>query len=71
MDEIAYDSTAFQFWGSEQYVRDIPLSDHRSYYVNPDRSIFTEKQMADYAACAAELNAHSRGDQAVFYLRKV
>jgi len=71
VDEVAYDSTAFQFWGSEQYVRDIPLSDQRSYYVNPRRSIFTEKQIADYAARASELNARRGGDQAVFYLRKV
>jgi SAM-dependent methyltransferase len=70
LDEIAYDSTAFQFWGSEQYLRDIPLSDERSYFVNPARSIFTDKQIADYAAHAAELNARGEGDQAVFYLRK-
>jgi SAM-dependent methyltransferase len=71
VDEVAYDSTTFQFWGSEQYMRDIPLSDERSYFVNPARSIFTDKQIADYAARAAELNARGEGDQAIFYLRKI
>src|SRR3989304_5704603 len=33
--EVHYDSTAFQFWGSEQYRRQIPLHDQRSYLVHP------------------------------------
>jgi SAM-dependent methyltransferase len=70
-DEVAYDSTAFQFWGSEQYARDIPLSDERSYFVNPSRSVFDGEQIEAYAARAAELNARGEGDQAVFYLRKI
>ncbi|HST51958.1 MAG TPA: class I SAM-dependent methyltransferase [Pyrinomonadaceae bacterium] len=71
VDEVAYDSTAFQFWGSEQYARDIPLSDSRSYFLNPARSPFTEEQIADFAARAAALNARGEGDQAVFYLRRL
>lgn len=68
--EVRYDSTAFQFWGSEQYARDIPLADARSYYVNPATSLFTPAQLADFTAQARELNARAAGDQAVFYLRK-
>jgi SAM-dependent methyltransferase len=68
--EAAYDSTAFQFWGSEQYARDIPLIDERSYLINPDRSVFTPEQIDSFAARADELNARGEGDQATFYLRK-
>ncbi|HEX8188142.1 MAG TPA: class I SAM-dependent methyltransferase [Pyrinomonadaceae bacterium] len=71
VDEVAYDSTAFQFWGSLQYARDIPLSDERSYFVNPSNSIFTPEEIAAFGARAAELNRRGEGDQAVFYLRRV
>ena len=65
---IAYDSTAFQFWGSEQYRRDIPLVDERSYFVNPHKSIFSERQIDEFTARAVELNKEGEGDQAAFYL---
>jgi SAM-dependent methyltransferase len=71
LDEVAYDSTAFQFWGSLQYARDIPLADERSYFVNPSGSIFTPEEIAAFDARAAELNRRGEGDQAVFYLRRV
>ncbi|HEX8096566.1 MAG TPA: class I SAM-dependent methyltransferase [Pyrinomonadaceae bacterium] len=71
VERVVYDSTAFQFWGSEQYLRDIPLTDERSYFVNPDRSLFTPERINEFAARAAELNARGEGDQAVFYLHKV
>ena len=71
VDEVAYDSTAFQFWGSEQYARDIPLADERSFFVNPSDSVFKAEELAAFDARAAELNRGGEGDQAVFYLRKV
>ena len=67
---VAYDSTAFQFWGSEQYRRDIPLLDARSYHVNPGASVFTAAQIADFEARARRLNEQERGDQACFYLKR-
>lgn len=70
VDEIIYDSTAFQFWGSEQYVEGIPLRDNRSYGMYPDRSLFTPGRIAEFEAQAAELNRQGKGDQAAFYLRK-
>lgn len=71
VDEVAYDSTAFQFWGSEQYARDIPLAHGRSYFVNPSDSVFTPEAMAAFDARAREMNRTGEGDQAAFYLRKV
>jgi hypothetical protein len=70
VDEVDYDGTAFQFWGSEQYRRDIPLRDERSYQVNPKRSVFTPEQIKQYGRLAAELNAKGDADQASFYLKK-
>jgi SAM-dependent methyltransferase len=68
--DIRYDSTAFQFWGSEQILRGIALHDERSYAVNPRESIFSKQALATWAERAEELNRMRQGDQAVFYLRK-
>lgn len=66
---IEHDSTAFQFWGSEQYRMGIALHDPRSHARSPG-TLFNATQMADYERRSAELNAARRGDQAAFYLRK-
>ncbi len=71
IDKVAYDSFAFQFWGSEQYRKDIALHDEKSYAINPEASPFTEKQIAAYARRSTELNEIDKGDQACFYLSKV
>ena len=65
-----YDSTALQFWGSEQCCRGIALADPRSYAVNPEQSIFTPQQIAEYASEAERLNTAGDGDQACFYLQR-
>jgi SAM-dependent methyltransferase len=67
---VVCDSTAFEIWGSEQYQRDIPLMDERSYAVNPAASIFSQRQIAEYEELAQQLNADGEGGRAVFYLRK-
>ena len=61
VDTIVYDSTAFQFWGSEQYLRDIPLRDEASYLQNPQASGFSSKDIAVFAKRARELNAAGQG----------
>lgn len=68
--KIEFDSTALQFWGSEQYVRDIPLYDSRSYCINPAQSLFSKRDIAAFEARAKALNREQQGDQACFYLRK-
>ena len=70
IESIVYDSTAFQFWGSEQYVQDIPLSDSRSHGRNPAGSIFTQNQGAEFERLAERVNAEGRGDQAALVLRR-
>lgn len=70
LTNVMYDSTSFQFWGSEQYAADIPLHDSRSYSVSPEASMFSRGQIAVFERRAAELNRAHLGDQAIFYLRK-
>ena len=68
---VHHDSTAFQFWGSEQYARDIPMNDPRSYSVNPAGPTFSAADIAGFAEESARLNAAGQGDQAAFYLQKM
>ena len=65
-----YNSSAFQFWGSEQYGMDIPLTDRRSLWCNKRHSLFTHTQIKDYALASRYLNAIGDGDQATIFLRK-
>ncbi len=67
VDNIIYDSSAFQFWGSEQYARDIPLINSGGRQGN---TIFTNRQIQAFEHQARELNAKGFGDQACFYLTK-
>jgi 2-polyprenyl-3-methyl-5-hydroxy-6-metoxy-1,4-benzoquinol methylase len=66
--EFRSESTQFQFWGSEQYLRDIPLTDRRSYRVSRSGSIFTRREIRRFRRDSARLNRAGRGDQAAFYL---
>ena len=70
LSDVIYDSTAFQFWGSDQYLKNIPLNDPNSYLINPKNSIFSKKEISSFSKRAEELNASKLGDQAVFYLKK-
>jgi SAM-dependent methyltransferase len=70
IEKVVYDSTAFQFWGSEQYRKDIPLKDPRSHdiFENPE-SVFSAEQIGVWETEAMKLNREGLGDQACFYLR--
>lgn len=68
IQDVIFDSTEFQFWGSEQYQREIPLEAENSYSVKPKKSIFTSKQINKFRKIAEELNKKNQGDQAAFYL---
>ncbi|MCA1625075.1 MAG: class I SAM-dependent methyltransferase [Acidobacteria bacterium] len=70
VEKVVYDSTAFQFLGSELYQKDIPLSDKTAFNGNIEESIFTFEQLIKWEKQAAKLNEQQDGDQACFYLRK-
>lgn len=63
---VADDSTSFQFWGSEQYLRGIPLMDRRSVMVKPRDAPFSKAQLQAWEKQAAVLNKEGRGDQAAW-----
>ena len=67
---LVYDSNDSTFWGSEQYLKDIPLMDAKSYAQNRSGSIFSKKQIQEFKAKVADLNARGEGDFGCFYLRK-
>jgi SAM-dependent methyltransferase len=69
--KINYDSRSWQLWGSEQYSKNISLMDERSYYINPKKSIFTEKEIDEFEKRTIEFNRDGKGDQAEFYLQKI
>ncbi|MEE7479145.1 class I SAM-dependent methyltransferase [Methylobacterium hispanicum] len=69
--EVAYDSYDLQFWGSEQYRRDIPLFDPGSYRWGQGAPLFTPEEIDRWRARSVALNAEGRGDQAAFYLEPV
>jgi len=68
--KVEYNSTAFQFWGSEQYLKDIPLRDKRSYSNGIKNSIFSKEEISAFTKQAKKLNETQKGDQAIFYLKK-
>jgi SAM-dependent methyltransferase len=70
LDAVVYDSGPFQFWGSEQYLKNVPLHDERSFARNPKASMFRPEEIADFTKRAHALNRAEQGDQAVFYLSK-
>jgi SAM-dependent methyltransferase len=70
ISSVEYDSTEFQFWGSEQNRRSIPLMSPTSYSKNPRKSMFTRAQIASFRRMARQLNLSHEGDQATFYLER-
>lgn len=71
IQNVDYDSSAFQFWGSEQYKLDIPLRGHeKSLGENVKSDLFTKSQYSDWAKESQRLNKAKKGDQAVIYLKK-
>ncbi len=66
--DVVDDSTAFQFWGSEQARRGIALTAPESHFVAPRKSPFGMSQGRAWQRQARELNRQGRGDQAVWVL---
>lgn len=70
LDRVVFDSTEFQFWGSEQYQLNIPLHDPRSLFPLSKRARFFWR-MRKQRQQAKELNARDAGDSACFHFHKV
>ena len=62
LDKVVHDSYSLQYWGSELYKKDMPLSE--------GTKPFSQTQLSEWTKKAEENNRNGRGDQACFYLRK-
>lgn len=63
------DSTEFEFWGSEQYRRNIPLMAEESFCVNPTKSNFTYREMSEFKRRAEEAVNTGRGGRGCFFFK--
>lgn len=70
VEKIVYDSTDFQFWGSEQYIKNIPLTDSNSLFVNSKSSVFSHNEIQNFKDKTAKLNQENNGDTFAVFLRK-
>lgn len=64
INNVVYDSTPFQFTGSEQYKAGIPLIKQKK------SSFFSINERKEFEQKTNELNRSKTGDQACFYLKK-
>jgi SAM-dependent methyltransferase len=69
VSRVFFDSYSLQFWGSEQYRRDIPLRDPRSYAETQGTELFTAREIEDFECRANDLNRQGIGDSAGFVMR--
>jgi SAM-dependent methyltransferase len=69
VDKVIYDSSSFQFWGSELYKRGIPLFDPRTLVGTDPSSVFTSDEMASFERKACLANENRTGDQIVAWIR--
>ena len=66
--DVAFDTTAFELWGSEQYARGIPLRRGASGLAS-GRDLFTAAEWERFAARARELNESGGAGRGAFWLR--
>jgi SAM-dependent methyltransferase len=72
ISKIVYDSTSFQFWGSDNYLRNIALKQTRFLYKLTSSLDFSRiyKKYFYYKNLAKKLNLECQGDQATFFIIK-
>lgn len=68
--DIQYDTSAFEFYGSEMYARNISLYDENSPLVSTNSSLFTNEEMDAFKARADQVNQAGQAGRAAFFLRK-
>lgn len=65
IEKVIFDSTSFQFAGSERYERGFDIN------CNLDANMFTKEELQHFKDKARYLNAIGDGDQATFFLKKI
>jgi len=67
LDKVIYDSTFFQFEGSEMYLKNISLVSQKK---NKGNFIKRKTDRLRFKRMAKKLNQNNEGDQAAFYLQR-
>lgn len=67
--EIQYDTTAFEFYGSEQYLLNVPLTSPKSLWVNGASTLFSQEKQRDFEEKAKQVNADGTAGRACFFFR--
>lgn len=65
------DSTEFEFYASEQYKIDVPLTGATSHWKNPQSSIFSENDINAFRESARTLNESGQGGRAAFFFQAI
>lgn len=71
VENVVFDSSEFQFWGSEAYREGVSLFDPQTGRPTSRSLAIASSNKAKWRAEARALNARGDGDQAVFLLRRV
>ena len=71
ISETIFDSSDFQFWGSELYKKNIPLTVPDTHEWYDPQQTFSAEEMLHFKKEAVMLNASQKGDAARFYLHKI
>lgn len=70
IEEIIFDGGVNNIIGSEQYKRDIALTDSNSRFVNKNSTLFSKQEIESFQILTEKANEQQVGDQAAFYLYK-
>jgi SAM-dependent methyltransferase len=70
LERIVDDSNGFQFWGSEQYRRGLPLMRPGCHDIVPAPGAFTRDELQGFERRARALNQAGEGDQIAVYLSR-
>ena len=72
--DIIYDSSDIQFWGSELFRNNIPVTETKLGSKNPMKdfqNIVSKSKMKEFKILSKKLNQEQRGDQAIFILKAI
>ncbi|GAB2609555.1 class I SAM-dependent methyltransferase [Emticicia sediminis] len=69
--DTEFDSTAFQIWGSDQYLKGVSLFNNKSSLLeSPFKRILAQFEEFKYRHVVKKLNETKEGDSACFYIKK-
>lgn len=70
VETIVSESTTFQFLGSEQYLKGIPMYGDKRSWFEGNAQLFSPAELADFEQKAKQLNAENDGDSIFVLLKK-